>query len=371
MSSIGDLLRQQGSEPVQKSRTTPLWKGPEVDGITFSMLSRFLVDRERFRLRVIEGLRPVEKWDHYTGYGHMWHLCEEHKSKGDWDAHLKGYVIGLNKQYRLQQEEITKWYEVCRRQFPVYLDWWARHPQQAAKVVLSEYIFNVPYHLPSGRIVRLRGKLDEVNQRGDGYSWLTENKTKSNPDLSQISRQLSFDLQTMIYLTALTPLTSSPIRGVLYNVVRRPLSGGKGTIVQKKGSKNVPAETKEQYYNRLAKYIKDEPDTYFYRWDVVITQKDVLHFCKTCLEPILEQLCDWWEWVSFAKTNNLNVWDNDVVFGTVVRAPYTHGSAIHWRHPFGVYNPLNEGGSTDLDEYLASGSEVGLHRVDTLFEELQ
>ncbi len=44
---------------------------------------------------------------------------------------------------------------------------------------------------------------------------------------------------------------------------------------------------------------------------------------------------------------------------------------IHWQHPFGVYNAMNEGGCTDLDEYLASGNVVGLRQIDNLFPELE
>ena len=35
-----------------------------------------------------------------------------------------------------------------------------------------------------------------------------------------------------------------------------------------------------------------------------------------------------------------------------------------------VYNVLDEGGSSDLDAYLESGSEAGLQRIENLFPEL-
>jgi hypothetical protein len=44
---------------------------------------------------------------------------------------------------------------------------------------------------------------------------------------------------------------------------------------------------------------------------------------------------------------------------------------MHWRHPYGVFDALNEGGSSDLDEYLETGSTVGLERASTLFPELE
>jgi hypothetical protein len=43
---------------------------------------------------------------------------------------------------------------------------------------------------------------------------------------------------------------------------------------------------------------------------------------------------------------------------------------LHYRHPFGSVNWLDEGGASDLDEYLATGSEAGLQRIDDLFPEL-
>jgi hypothetical protein len=56
--------------------------------------------------------------------------------------------------------------------------------------------------------------------------------------------------------------------------------------------------------------------------------------------------------------------------GDYFRPPTPHGP-VHWRHPFGVYDALNEGGSSDLDEYLETGSTVGLERASTLFPELE
>ena len=50
--------------------------------------------------------------------------------------------------------------------------------------------------------------------------------------------------------------------------------------------------------------------------------------------------------------------------------PFRDGNVLHWRYPYGVYNPALESRSGELDEYLQSGSELNLTRVDRLFEEL-
>ena len=42
----------------------PLWKGPEVDGITQSMLSGFINCPERFRVMYLEGIETTEGLNH-------------------------------------------------------------------------------------------------------------------------------------------------------------------------------------------------------------------------------------------------------------------------------------------------------------------
>lgn len=388
--SLGDRLRASGAR-FPKGRK-PLWKGPMEDGITYSLLCRFLCCRERFRVLVTEGLKTEEGFNHRIEYGQMWHACEEglaagegpnHSASPHWLHCLTEYTRLLCRKYPTAQEQIDKWYNVCKVQFPLYVEYWENHADvQARKPLLQEHAFNVGYLLPSGRVVRLRGKWDSVDLVKDGYPaqvWLQENKTKGDIYPDRLKRELVHDLQTMMYLVALYEeqgrLDDStvkarlsyrvgrerhyyPIAGVRYNVVRRPLSGGKGTIVQHKPTKSNPAgESKEEYYGRLRGLIAAEPDTYFMRWNVDVAPVDVVNFRRQTLDPILEQLCDWWEWVRTGADP----------FDTT-----EHGRpGPHWRHPFGVYNALNEGGSSDLDEYLATGSTAGLRRVDTLFPELE
>jgi hypothetical protein len=385
------------------------------------MLSRFLVCRERFRIHYVLGLQPAKGFNHRVEYGNMWHVCEETYARighgkdysADWElfvsADLKEYCTTLCRRYPLNQDEIMKWWRVCQEQYPVYVAYWNKHPDVRQRTpLLQEYVFDVPYLLPSGRTVRLRGKFDSVDFIGSlktGGVYLQENKTKGDVDEFQLQRQLTFDLQSMLYLTALhecqqspvdnTPKTRMstvknsratpsgridpdgssrsgsnhsgvrtpmPIKGIRYNVIRRPLSGGKGTIKQKAPTKNNPqGETSEQYYNRLAEYFRLEPETYFMRWRVEVTASEVTRFRRECLDPVLEQLCDWWEVMKELKRQGAD---------TFASTHHPLARAIHWRHPFGVYNVLDEGGSSDLDEYLNTGSTVGLQRVDKLYPEL-
>jgi hypothetical protein len=374
---------QAGSTFPQKK---PLWCGPEEDGVTQSLLSRFLSCRERFRLLVVEGLRPAPTFNHRIEYGNMWHVCEEaHAARGQrtWMTGLEYYAATLCRQYPTQQEQIDHWYNVCRVQFPLYVEYWSRPPDLRDRTpLLQEQVFDVPYHLPSGRTVRLRGKWDSVDLVGKGKNaaiWLQENKTKADISEAQMKRQLSFDLQTMFYLVALETVRTQyntgqgqewiqpiehelifhPLAGVRYNVIRRPLSGGKGSIVRHKPTKSNPqGETKAHYYSRLSDIIRGDLPYFFMRWQVTVTPADVTKFRREFLDPILEQLCDWWECIDFNLKKGRDPFGSD-------------SRGRHWRHPFGAVNWLDEGGSSDLDAYLESGTEVGLVRADTLFGELQ
>lgn len=422
--SLKDKLK---NVKVGKKSKEPLWKGPQdkgdQGGITFSMLNRFLTCRERFRLRVIEGLSPNEQFNHRIEYGQMWHVCEEALAKGNtllgislpgesWQRDLTIYCKELCKKYPLSQEQIDHWYNVCKMQFPLYVEHWSKHYDVENRTpLMEESVFHHAYTLPSGRVVYLRGKVDSVDTVGGKSIWLQENKTKGDIEEMELTRQLSMDLQSMMYLLVLDlglcptcrgdwsqekakildespdkcpncagkimeaydkswkvpkgyPVT--PVCGVRYNVVRRPLSGGKGSIVRHKATKNQAEETKEHFYNRLAEYIKAEPGHFFMRWNVEVSEQDITRFRQRVLDPILEQLCDWYEWVSVAHRCEHSPFEELDPSSQGKHRP----NSIHWQHPFGCTNSIDEYGHSDLDEYMNSGSEVGLTRGKPLFTEL-
>jgi hypothetical protein len=246
-------------------------------------------------------------------------------------------------------------------QFPIYLDFWRQHPDVLSRTpLLQEYPFSVDYVLPSGRKVTLKGRWDSVDiieECNSRVVYLQENKTKGEVDVEKIKVQLGWDLQTMIYLVALNDLQDltggPPLGGVRYNVVRRPLSGGKGSIVRHKARGQTPEETEDHYYDvRLRDIISEDPSSFFWRGKVEVSSSDLARFQKETLDPLLEDLC---EWYYFAAKCRERPFDNP----------------RHWRTPYGVYQPLMEGGSTEYDEFLRTGSTAGLVSCETVFPELE
>jgi hypothetical protein len=428
MPMVENLMKMQMAQSTKLK--TPVWSGPDGQdqngGITQGLLNRWLSCRERCRVYLVEGLKPVDTFNVRLEYGNFWHLMEEnlagHQCYGDdsvlfAEQALLEHASHLCRKYPMQQEEISKWWQVCKLQFRIYVDFWSRHPDTVERTpLLQEHEFSVPYKLPSGRTVRLRGKWDGVDLVGKEKPglYLFESKTKSDIDEVAIKRQLAMDLQTMFYAVSLQEslrqhwqgadvglpeeALSWPqtLAGVRYNVVRRPLSGGKGSIVQKagkppsvcsackgtrrtpKGQKlcgrckgrgqmpGVPGETTEQYHARLAQYITDEPTTYFHRWTVGITAQDIQRFRRQFLDPCLEQMCDWWSWVKLCVTQGggdpfspddgcENVLDQSV------------RSSIHYRSPYGAGDNW---WSADIDAYIDAGMTAGLERTDRIFPEL-
>lgn len=359
------------------------------------MLLRFFSCRERFRLKYVLGLEPHDKWHHTFGYGNMWHVCEEALAKSstlihNWSVALERHLAEQSARHPLQREELWKWFNVAKVQFPEYVKFWEEHPDVRGRTPLfQEQVFDIQYPLVSGRRVRLRGKWDSVDfipahtdadgkQWPDGI-WLQENKTKGDIDKLQVERQLTFDLQTMMYLIALEEFQKerdffdadsseaelfchNPILGVRYNVVRRPLSSGKGSIKphQAKSTKTkfTPAETEEQFYERLRRdYIAAEPDYWFFRVKVGVEPHDVAVFRQTCMDPLLEHLCRWYDDITGRP------------FVSITNGTPT--SYMNYRTPFGVYSALEEGGATEYDAYMATGNDAGLRRVTELFTELK
>ena len=404
--------------PLTQAKKTPLkkatWDGPSADspngGCTFSLISRYLICKERFRVKVIEGISARDTFNHSIEYGSMWHVCEETLAakpglpdnmsvpaslKGTKSPdpslastrvfvldNLKLYAQNLCKQYPLEQDQIDFWYNVAKIQFPLYVDYWSKHPDVKERTpLLQEQVFKVPYTLPSGRVVNLRGKWDSVDLIGKGKGagiYLQENKTKSRVKEENLKRQLGFDAQTMLYIIALSEERrnignvrsamfgsapgSAQVLGVRYNVVRR--------TEHRQGKK----ESRDDFCQRLKGIIEESPHEWFMRWKVEIIPADITKFKNECLDPVLENLCDdyeWWIWCHDRKKNGSFIYRCSP-FDYATRAEhFENHQNRHYRYPYGIWNPMDNGVEDDIDGYFNTGSMIGLERTGSLFKELE
>lgn len=365
-----------------KPKREPAWGGPTEEGVTQSILSGYICCGERARVRLIEGLHSTDEFVPAREYGSLWHEAEEElAATGRFTGKgVKAKAQELAKRYKMQQEAVNKWYHVCMIHFPIYVDYWKTHPDVKDRTpVYQEETFGVGYKLPSGRVVILRGKWDGVDLINSKL-FVQENKSKSRMDEATLRQQMEFDLQSMTYLAALRVRLKgkmvaggvnygspkpTPIGGVRYNVIRRPLSGGKGSIRPHKATKSKPAETMEHYYGRLRDVLLEDQDYWFARWKVEVTDRDIDRFERECLQPLLENLCDDYEWWCACLKGSWCPFDY-----TTRAAKFPRHTRRHYRLPYGVYNTILEGGTGELDHYLATGSTLGLERRTEFFPEL-
>lgn len=378
-SVIPDSLKNVVAPP----KETVFWKGPFEHGISQSKIGDYIACGERFRVSQVLGYDKPEDFNKNTDYGHLWHVCEEYYygKKGDWKEALKAEAVKFINRYPQSQEEIYKWYRCCLGQFPVYLNYWKQHDhEKTRKNIFTEREFKVAY-LPKGYKgppFILRGKwdgLDSMVHQTVRSIFFQENKTKSEIDDLALTRNLKFDLQTMFYLVALytgrnqikelEPYKKVPIAGVRYNVIRRPLSGGKGSIVRHKATKNKAEETQEEYYARLEEVFKENASSFFARYTVLVQSWEVKLFQEEFLDPVLLNLADDYEWWQFCLDKDENV------YNYILREEqFPWHRRRHFRLPYGTWNPIHEGYRASVDDYLDNKSFTGLVKRRRVFPEL-
>lgn len=397
LSKVLDKQRAKSRDLPQRSE--PLWAGPDVDGITFSLLSRWLVCRHRFWLYAVQGLTAADEFNTAIEFGQMWHDCEEAHCRGnDWLKAATARYQRWRRDYPTKDAETRKWYNVLKTTFPIYIEYWKKNDLEVRrKPLFEEKEFKLPYTLPSGRTLFMRGKIDG-GFSSDESVIIQENKTKTSIDTDGINATIQANLQTMFYqLAARLALKEEKghhqyfdfglgiirlpskrdnvklkVNGLLFNVIKRPL-GDLHAIKQKKGrlvkGKRVGVESETQFYERLGKVIKAGSSDYFQRWLVTLEDDDMTTFCNHVLNPILEQLMDWWEWIKqdpmdpFAPRYDPYHTDGNDNYRVIPNNQ-------HWQSPWGVYNSLGLGFRGDYFDYLTAGRTGGLKQATTLFPEL-
>jgi hypothetical protein len=329
-------------------RDEPLWD-LDRDGITSSMLSKFVVCQERFRLSAVEGWTD-SKVSVPLEYGSCFHECLENHAAGN--PRSTEQVVG--DYYRkkidgkmLDVEERKTMQIICGMVgvvFPQYVDYW-KSKDLNKTYIFQEQTFEVMYQLPTGRMIKLRGRWDEgyVDERG---MWLQENKTKGNIDEEYLQASLHQDLQTMFYTLALSIHQGYPPYGVLYNVARRP------------GLRLGAKETVRDFVLRVEKDVEKRPEWYFMRWETVLGKNDLDTWIMRSLNPLLSKVCEWWDSI---KHNPFEPWTNKD----------GQPNLGHMLRPAGVYDAQGNGMRGDYFELLYRGNYFGLHQRELAFPELQ
>ncbi len=130
-----------------------------------------------------------------------------------------------------------------------------------SKMISVERTFSVPF----GKYV-LRGKIDGCLRDKNGEVWHLEHKNYSRINEETMQKKLSFDLQNLFYLLAEFIETGRFLRGVKYNILRKP--------DVKKFDRPV------EIYKYLRELIPKNPEYYFIRYEIPYTRRELEQFKK-------------------------------------------------------------------------------------------
>jgi hypothetical protein len=307
------------------------------DGLSYSMMSKFTNCRERFRIASVELYRHSDTREAME-FGTIFHKALELHAMRKTAMQINSELIKKYKNTSVDPLLIR----IAAVIVPHYLSF---YKDEKYKYVAQEEVFDIPYiSTVNGRVIRLRGRFDEIFER-DNSLWLQENKTKSKIQDDLIAKTLPYDLQTMLYCYAIRTVKKRTVGGVLYNVIRKP-----GLVQSAK-------ESDSQYLVRISDSIAKDPGHYFKRFENELHSNSIDTFNRTTLFPLIESIVVWWESV---KKNPFNPWVDEK------GNPNPH----HYMRPFGVYDPMAYG-EGDFFEYIVTGQPIGLIKKDTCFPELE
>ena len=230
----------------------------------------------------------------------------------------------------MEQERIYGLAEVVMSRYYDY------YPDRSTEWVGREIDFRIPNTLPDGRKPTLVGKIDGAFVDKRGYVWLKEIKTKGRVSMPQIKLLVPLDLQCNYYVYALKKhLRKIKVKnrnfkdinpkGILYDIIRRPAD-------------QKVAESLTEYLDRVAADVDKRPDFYFQHHEEPIDKKHTDRYYANWIEPVLMDVCDWWE-----------------------------GKTRHYPNPDGL---LTMYGVSDLCTMMSTGNTDGWQQVDTVNEEL-
>ena len=249
------------------------------DGVNASLLGRWINCREKARLHLL-GWTP-RRMSAGRIYGTIVHGVQENIYSDIQSGELE--TLPSNKRVKI---EIAKQEKTWRKHnpradaetlqmlemncllaeaiMPVYFKFWSRDIERIDWIAL-EHTFKVPIantHL----IGRMDGNFLPLQKLKSKKRWLFETKTKSRLGESgetNLVDIMPYELQTNLYLGAMTVMYKEMPAGLLLNIVRRPNFKGK------KG------EAPEALAKRIALDVLKRPDYYFIRLRMSVDQRDL------------------------------------------------------------------------------------------------
>jgi len=282
------------------------WKGPLIDGISQSIINRYLTCPYRFFLYAALGLEDPEEYNANLTWGDSFHVGLEHLITGEsieestthMLTHLKTTYPMSGPTFPHSTTHMLKLYDLS------YLN---------KEEWVTEQEFKVPYTLPCGRQLTLRGKLDGHNIT---KTRAVEHKCKKRHDKNKLRQEIYKDLQICLYSLV------TGIREWQYDVIKIPDLQYSPPVKR----------TVESFENQVRRWytevdfgdypINKKKRLWIDQFPVYLSEDNITIFKNRTLDPILLRMCKWYEKVS-SDSFDPEVYDD-----------------IYYENPIRHFNPL-------------------------------
>lgn len=257
------------------------------DGVTQSLIQCFLQDRYQCKLQYYEGLTPKGEPLHFK-YGKIVHSILQ-------QAYIQPKPPTLNElaDYLVNYEELildttnesleqTQEQDILGSIAQTILNIYFLHYKDDFKnyTIKTEKSFKVPFFN-----THLRGQIDWIYETPSNSIWIVDHKCLSvMTDETTMLAALPFDIQCNLYAYAAQLFLDRPIKGIIYNIIRRPRDAGK-----------VKIEKLDEYKQKLTSTILKDPTHYFKRYKFQFLPEELDHWAKTELKWIVQDIQEWYE----------------------------------------------------------------------------
>ncbi len=278
-----------------------MWKGPEVDGITQSIINTYLQDPYSAYLYLILELKEDVPLHPNLIWGDAYHKGLEYLIENrDYPfavdrarKHLRDHYSGCPTSYQWSIPKMLRCYDTETHHYPQDSD-----VKWKTELLLDRKI-NI-----DGRSIRFRGKVDAITHNHPDYGkCLGEHKCKGYIDPELTGQELIQDLQCNIYMYL------EDVEWVIYDLIKIP-------DVQKYGPKKSYDETSKQWINKL---YSGPVGSYGGAYPIYLNQAHWVHqkpyfisresqqdYWDFTVIPIIKQICRWYEHVTQSDFDHEN-----------------------------------------------------------------
>lgn len=286
-----------------------MWKGPSVDGVTQSLINRFLQCPFAAYIYLILGLQEEEEPQPNLIWGDCFHKgLELFIPSRDFPSAVQGMLEYLEEEYpyapstfKLSLPKMLRIYKL--KEFEG--DW------------ITEQVIDQEVCI-DGTWIRFRGKRDGITHNHPQYGQvLAEHKCKGFIDPSLCKDELPEDLQLNVYLKL------DNTEWVFYDLIKIP-------DTQKYGPGKAAFESSKDYIERIyhgpmgsygGKYpIYSNKAEWINQGIYFLPQEKQEEYWDRTIIPIVKRICNWYDWVTQSGFDHENPkYYNDLFYKMPIR----------------------------------------------------